>query len=126
MIAIKSAAAAELHDAGSNLMEPSVRNEAVCRVVGRRLRLMRRNLDLTQAQVAKRCDMSFQQIQKYEAGQVDISVGTLVDLANALGVSIAELVSDLPARRPENGAATGPRASSHDDLAWLERSRYAP
>jgi transcriptional regulator with XRE-family HTH domain len=86
---------------------------------------MRRNLDLTQAQVAKRCDMSFQQIQKYEAGMVDISIGKLLDLANALGVSIMELVSDLPDRIPANTNATPRRTSPYDQLEWLEQSRSA-
>jgi len=72
-----------------------VRNEAITRLVGRRLRIRRRLLDLTQKQVAARCGLTFQQIQKYEAGAVDLSLARLVTLANILRTPLAELFEGL-------------------------------
>jgi transcriptional regulator with XRE-family HTH domain len=48
--------------------------------------MRRRQLGLTQAQVAAACDTSFQQIQKLEAGELGISVVRLILLAAALQV----------------------------------------
>jgi transcriptional regulator with XRE-family HTH domain len=55
-------------------------------LIGRRVRVRRRQLGLTQAQVAALCDTSFQQIQKLEAGELGISVLRLIKLAAALQV----------------------------------------
>ena len=70
-------------------------NEAICKLVGHRLRWRRRCLDLTQAQVARRCGITSQQIHKYEAGLVDLPIARLVALANALSMPMSEIVEDL-------------------------------
>ena len=72
-----------------------MKNEVICTLVGRRLRQRRRLLDLTQAQVAARCGLTFQQIQKYEAGLVDMSIVRLLALARILCVPAAELLEGL-------------------------------
>jgi transcriptional regulator with XRE-family HTH domain len=72
-----------------------MRNEAICIAVGRRLRQRRRLLDLTQAQVAARCGLTFQQIQKYEAGLVDLSIVRLLALTRILSIPAAEILDGL-------------------------------
>jgi transcriptional regulator with XRE-family HTH domain len=67
-------------------------DDEIYRLLGRRLRLRRRLLDLTQGQVAARCGLTFQQIQKYEAGGVAIPFGRLVTLASILEMPIEDLV----------------------------------
>ena len=74
-----------------------MQDEAICRLVGRRLRLRRRSLDLTQTQVATRCGLSFQQIHQYEVGMVDLPISRLLMLANILGMSLADILGGLPA-----------------------------
>jgi transcriptional regulator with XRE-family HTH domain len=69
-----------------------VKNEAICKLVGRRLRQRRRLLDLTQRQVAAKCGLTFQQIQKYEAGMVDMSIVRLLVLADILRIAPAEIL----------------------------------
>ena len=61
-------------------------NRDLHETIGRRVRLRRRQLGLTQAQVAATCGTSFQQIQKLEAGELGISVLRLILLAAALQV----------------------------------------
>jgi transcriptional regulator with XRE-family HTH domain len=61
-------------------------NRDLHETIGRRVRLRRRQLGLTQAQVAAACGTSFQQIQKLEAGELGISVLRLILLAAALQV----------------------------------------
>jgi len=72
-----------------------MRDEAIYLAIGRRLRARRRLADMTQAQVAARCGLTFQQIQKYEAGMVAMPVARLVLLAEVLQAPLSELVGDL-------------------------------
>jgi transcriptional regulator with XRE-family HTH domain len=58
------------------------------RSIGRRLRRRRRLMGLTQSDVAERCGVRFQQVQKYEAGQTGISAVQLVRLADVLSVPV--------------------------------------
>jgi transcriptional regulator with XRE-family HTH domain len=67
-------------------------------LIGRRLRSRRRALDLTQADVGRRCGVSPQQIQKYEAG-APVSAARLWALAEALEVPVASFFEGV-ARAP--------------------------
>ena len=59
--------------------------------VGRNVRIWRMAKGLSQAQLATRLGVTFQQIQKYEVGSNRIGTGRLVKLASILGVPIAAL-----------------------------------
>jgi transcriptional regulator with XRE-family HTH domain len=67
--------------------------------VGHRIRRVRRRRDLTQAELGEHCDVSYQSIQKYEAGRIAISAHTLWRLAQALAVNVADI---LPANDVES------------------------
>ncbi len=58
------------------------------RFVGQRLRQGRRELGLTQEALAALLGVTFQQIQKYEAGHSRMSAGRLLEIAVALGKPI--------------------------------------
>lgn len=55
--------------------------------IGRRLRLRRKYLGLSQDSLAKAVGISFQQLQKYERATNRIAAGRLYDFAKILGVS---------------------------------------
>lgn len=57
--------------------------------VGRRLRLKRTILGMSQEAVGKEIGVTFQQIQKYERGINRMGASRLYDFSRALGVSIA-------------------------------------
>lgn len=57
-------------------------------LVGRSIRWRRREQGLSQAQLAGRLGITFQQLQKYENGQNRISVGRLAQVALALDTPI--------------------------------------
>jgi transcriptional regulator with XRE-family HTH domain len=59
--------------------------------VGRNVRLWRMSKGLSQAQLAKRLGVTFQQVQKYEVGSNRIGTGRLVKIAAILGVPISAL-----------------------------------
>jgi transcriptional regulator with XRE-family HTH domain len=59
--------------------------------VGRNVRIWRMARGLTQAQLAKRLRITFQQVQKYETGGNRVPTGRLVRIADILGVPISAL-----------------------------------
>ena len=56
--------------------------------VGKRIRLKRKLLGLTQTDLAKRVGLTFQQVQKYEWGANRVGAGRLHDLSIALEVPV--------------------------------------
>jgi len=63
--------------------------------IGKRLKDIRLLKRLSQEKVAKHCNVSFQQIQKYEKGTNGLSVFRLLQLCNGLGVSFSYFVDGL-------------------------------
>jgi transcriptional regulator with XRE-family HTH domain len=62
---------------------------AADREIGRRLKIRRLDLGISQTAVADALGLTFQQVQKYEKGANRISAGRLQQLAEILDVSIA-------------------------------------
>jgi transcriptional regulator with XRE-family HTH domain len=62
--------------------------------IGARLRARRRQLGLSQSNLADALGVSFQQVQKYERGANRIAASTLVAAAQALGVTVGWLVGE--------------------------------
>jgi transcriptional regulator with XRE-family HTH domain len=71
-----------------------MRDDDLYRDIGARLRRRRRGLGLTQRQVSVSCGLTFQQIQKYEAGYVAIPVARLVQLSRVLQAPLASFLAD--------------------------------
>jgi transcriptional regulator with XRE-family HTH domain len=70
---------------------PPKRPGAVDVAVGRNVRIWRMARGLSQAQLANRLGVTFQQVQKYEIGANRIGTGRLVKIAAILGIPIAAL-----------------------------------
>jgi transcriptional regulator with XRE-family HTH domain len=70
-------------------MSPKAANSVDAYVAGR-LRSYRKQLGFSQAEVAKELGVSFQQIQKYEAGHNRVGAGRLFQLASLYGIPIQE------------------------------------
>ena len=73
---------------------------AVDRHLGQRLQLRRVMLGMTQTDLAKKCGISFQQIQKYETGGNRIPASRLFDISQALETSVAFFFLGLPGNFP--------------------------
>jgi len=63
-------------------------NDDITLEIGRRLAERRRDLDLSLADVARRCGVSLQQIHKYERAQSTMSAPMLFRLSRCLGVPV--------------------------------------
>jgi transcriptional regulator with XRE-family HTH domain len=89
-------------------------SEAINQQIGQRLRSRRRLLGLTQTQVANNLGVCFQQIHKYEAGNVTISAGMLWRVAQVLEVDVPYFFEGLTSRAgdepPAQAVPVGPPA----------------
>ena len=68
--------------------------------IAQRLQLRRVMLGMSQTDLANRCGISFQQIQKYETGGTRIPAARLFDLSQALETPVAFFFSGLPGNLP--------------------------
>jgi transcriptional regulator with XRE-family HTH domain len=62
--------------------------------IGARMRARRRQLDMSQGDLAAAIGVSFQQVQKYERGVNRVSGSTLVAVASALATTVGWLVGE--------------------------------
>ena len=62
--------------------------------IGARLRTRRKQLGLSQSDLAERLGVSFQQVQKYERGANRVAASTLLAAAQALNVTVGWLVGE--------------------------------
>ena len=100
-------------------MSESKLPSGIDRVVGQRIRWRRRELKLSQEQLAELLSLTFQQVQKYEKGVNRVSAGRLFEIASVMGVQVnyfydgaeSQLEEDRQQRFAEGGpAGEGPRA----------------
>jgi transcriptional regulator with XRE-family HTH domain len=76
------------------------RPNTVDMAVGRNVRMWRLAKGLSQAALAKRLGVTFQQVQKYEAGGNRITTGRLVKIAGVLRVPLSALLHGVDAKDP--------------------------
>ena len=62
--------------------------------IGQRIRAARNKLGLQQAEVAYRADLTTSHMSHIETGQTKLALPTIVKIANALSVSVDELLCD--------------------------------
>ena len=99
-------------------MSESKLPSGIDRVVGQRIRWRRRELKLSQEQLAELLSLTFQQVQKYEKGVNRVSAGRLFEIASVMGVTVnyfydgaeSQLADDRQKRFAEGAASEGPRA----------------
>lgn len=85
--------------------KPGLINE-VDRHIAQRLQLRRVMLGMSQSDLAKRCGLSFQQIQKYETAGNRIPAARLFDLSKALDTPVDFFFLGLPGNLPAETKST--------------------
>ena len=105
-------------------------NNAVDMHVGKRLRLRRTLLGLSQEQLGTELNITFQQVQKYERAANRISASRLWDIAKSLEVPISYFFEGLDADSIEEAGMDADSSARGDLLADKEalelvRSYYA-
>jgi len=86
--------------------------------LGKKLRMRRLSLGLTQTKVAQAINVTFQQIQKYEKGTNGVSSNRLMQLSQFLKVPIIYFFEDYKEFKDVN-----PSEDSNDDLNYSFLSR---
>ncbi len=86
--------------------------------LGRKLRMRRLSLGLTQTKVAQAINVTFQQIQKYEKGTNGVSSNRLMQLSQFLKVPIIYFFEDYKEFKDIN-----PSEDNNDDLNYSFLSR---
>ena len=79
--------------------------------VGKRVKLRRNILHITQQQLAKMLGLAFQQIQKYEKGGNRIGASRLWDISKVLGVPVGFFYEEIDAETD----AQSPRPKNDDE-----------
>jgi len=79
-------------------------------LVGARVRLRRKQMGVSQAELADICGITFQQIQKYEKGSNRISASKLYEIAQHLKVPIGHFFLDMPEPDVEDAPNPNSRA----------------
>jgi len=95
--------------------------------VGQRMRHRRWMLGITQPQLAARVGITFQQIQKYEAGMNRVSASRLWDIAEAMEVDVTFFFEGLrggESRRDE--AVAGASAENREEVELLRSYNSIP
>lgn len=87
-------------------------SNAIDHSIGRKIKMRRTLLGLTQYDLAKLVSLSFQQVQKYESGQNQMTAKRLVQFANVLGVDV-----DFFFQNAERAASNSNYASLGEDKA---------
>ena len=90
---------------------------AIDQHVGRRLRMRRLLLGMTQAQVAEACGLVFQQLQKYECGSNRIGAGRLYQCARLLCVDVAWFYQDMAPELRQSISIPGFGEGAQESLA---------
>ncbi|WP_312687263.1 helix-turn-helix domain-containing protein [Brevundimonas nasdae] len=85
--------------------------------LGARIRVRREALKITQAQLATACEVTFQQIQKYERGINRVSAGRLALIAAKLKCHPGDLYSDQHQDDADDAVAQLRRTHDGSDLA---------
>jgi len=80
-------------------------DQAVALEIGRRLRRRRRHMGATLSEIGRRAGVSYQQLQRLECGETQISAAMVWRLAGALGVTVDDLFGEPPAPTPNTAAA---------------------
>lgn len=87
------------------MSEPSTKTPDPMDVaLGAAVRIRRRTIGMSQEALAEQCNVSFQQIQKYENGANRISFSRLVQIARALRCRVVDLLDVLDTPDHEGGA----------------------
>jgi transcriptional regulator with XRE-family HTH domain len=88
--------------------------------IGPRVKERRKELGLSQENLAHGAGLSWGSIQRLEAGQVtDPHYSTLSNIANVLGTTVAELVGEEPALAGGGKVGASPDAGPEDFEGWL-------
>jgi len=106
----------------------NTRDEQFFRELGARIALARKELQLTQQQLAEQLGIAQQTMAHYEGGRLKVSASLLPQLTQILNLSLDELLG-LPTRRTAKRGPTSckyPCKKNHSLLEIFRHTEYVP
>ena len=97
----------------------------VDRHVGLRIRMRRKELNISQERLAEALGLTFQQVQKYERAANRVSASKLFEIARALNASVAYFYEGLSAGDEVETPAATPNLQAHAFLLTAEGAELA-
>jgi transcriptional regulator with XRE-family HTH domain len=94
--------------------------------VGKRMRHRRWMLGITQPQLAERIGITFQQVQKYEAGMNRVSASRLWDIAEAMEVDVRFFFEGLKGAEGATSAEAAVSAENREEVELLRSYNAIP
>lgn len=85
--------------------------------IGSRLRKLRKQRQLTQAELARQIGIQQSDLSRMEKGEYRVSLDNLFKILRVFGVEVSEFLEDAPAPRP------AARPLSHADMQMLQMLR---
>jgi len=82
------------------MVQSSIREWLNMSIIGDRIRLLRKEKNWNQAELAEKIEADSRQISRYEKGKVNPSVETLIKVAEVFDVSFDYLLSEDSTRQP--------------------------
>lgn len=82
------------------------RRDAVDILVGRNIRILRQDRGMSQTELGRQIDVTFQQVQKYENGTNRVGSGRLFKIASILGVPITAFFEGASQATSENAGSS--------------------
>jgi transcriptional regulator with XRE-family HTH domain len=76
-------------------------DDNVRRALGKRVRQLRAGLELSQEELAERCDLHWTHISGIERAQYDLKLSTLACVARGLRITLSELFAGVAVGRPK-------------------------
>ena len=98
----------------------TIKNDKLKRIIGNRVRLFRNKISLTQEKLGEKAGVSWKFIGEIERGRANPSLEVLAKLADALGVSLSELL-DIEERYPANEVLQKARRLKVELVEYLEK-----
>lgn len=76
-------------------------NLSLNQIVGRRIRQERKAQNITQTELAEKIGKSLRTVQKYESGEIDISLAMIEQISAVLNVGLSSFFNELPTTNKE-------------------------
>lgn len=99
------------------LTDMTIKDEDFAKAMGQRIAAARKDLKLSQVQLAARLDVPQQTLAHYEVGRTRVPIELLPRMAEVLDVSLDELLIGQPA--PRNPGKRGPASRLQQQLAAI-------
>lgn len=71
-----------------------MKKEDLLITIGKNIRRIREKMGISQAELAARCNYEKSNMSRIESGKTNLTLGTLLNIAQSLGISVVSLMEE--------------------------------